>query len=150
MSFNGIQKGRSIGTRDQIEVDGAVASRQPKIYLMLNKPRGLVTTTVDEKGRDTVFRCFADANAPSAALGEKQDFPRAIRRRRLPRIFPVGRLDKASEGLLLFTNDTQWAARITSPETHLDKTYHVQIDCLADEITPRLHASRNARRRRFP
>jgi len=45
----------------------------------------------------------------------------------------VGRLDKASEGLLLLTNDTQWAARILAPETHLEKIYHVQIDCLADE-----------------
>jgi 23S rRNA pseudouridine2605 synthase len=46
---------------------------------------------------------------------------------------PVGRLDKASEGLLLLTNDPEWAARITAPETHLDKTYHVQISAIADE-----------------
>jgi 23S rRNA pseudouridine2605 synthase len=46
---------------------------------------------------------------------------------------PVGRLDKASEGLLLFTNDSEWAARITEPATHLDKTYHVQIAAVADE-----------------
>jgi len=46
---------------------------------------------------------------------------------------PVGRLDKASEGLLFFTSDSEWAARITSPESHLDKIYHVQIAALADE-----------------
>jgi len=46
---------------------------------------------------------------------------------------PVGRLDKASEGLLLLTNDSEWAARITDPASHLDKTYHVQIDRLASE-----------------
>ena len=44
---------------------------------------------------------------------------------------PVGRLDKASEGLLLFTNDSEWAARITAPESHLEKTYHVQIGAVA-------------------
>jgi 23S rRNA pseudouridine2605 synthase len=46
---------------------------------------------------------------------------------------PVGRLDKASEGLLLFTNDSEWAARITAPESHLEKTYHVQIDAVAQD-----------------
>jgi 23S rRNA pseudouridine2605 synthase len=99
--------------RDRLAVDGQpVASRAP-VYLMLNKPRGLVTTTADEQGRATVYECLRD---PS-----------------LPRVFPVGRLDRASEGLLLFTNDTQWAERITAPEKHLDKTYHVQVDGLADE-----------------
>ena len=51
----------------------------------------------------------------------------------LPWIAPIGRLDKASEGLLLLTNDSEWAARITAPETHLDKTYQVQISAIADE-----------------
>jgi 23S rRNA pseudouridine2605 synthase len=55
----------------------------------------------------------------------------------LPFLSPVGRLDKASEGLLLFTNDTAWAARVTDPDSHLDKTYHVQIDCVADESLAR-------------
>ncbi|MGB7471282.1 MAG: pseudouridine synthase, partial [Candidatus Acidiferrum sp.] len=82
-----------------------------KVYLMLNKPRGIVTTADDEKGRDTVYR-FLGAEIPWVA--------------------PVGRLDKASEGLLLLTNDSEWAARITAPETHLDKTYHVQIGRIAD------------------
>ena len=63
--------------------------------------------------------------------------------RRLPKdlawIAPVGRLDKASEGLLLFTNDSEWAARVTNPETHLDKTYHVHISSLVnDELLQRL------------
>jgi 23S rRNA pseudouridine2605 synthase len=100
--------------RDRIEVDGKRIQAQQKIYLMLNKPRGLVTTASDERGRETVFACFA--NEPD-----------------LPRIFPVGRLDKASEGLLLFTNDTSWAAEIAAPEAHLEKIYHVQINCLGDE-----------------
>ena len=97
---------------DAILVDGIPVRAQEFVYVMLNKPRGLITTTSDEKGRDTVFECFK--NAP------------------LPRLMPVGRLDQASEGLLLFTNDTKWADGITNPTTHLDKTYHVQINRLAD------------------
>jgi 23S rRNA pseudouridine2605 synthase len=83
-----------------------------RIVLMLNKPRGLVTTVKDERGRETVYSCFADAE--------------------LPWLAPVGRLDKASEGLLLFSNDPAWAARITAPATGPSKTYHVQIDRLPD------------------
>ena len=83
-----------------------------KIYLALNKPRGIVTTASDEKGRDTVYSLLSAD---------------------LPWVAPVGRLDKASEGLLLLTNDSEWAARVTAPETHLDKTYHVQIGKIADE-----------------
>jgi 23S rRNA pseudouridine2605 synthase len=99
-------------THDRIAIDGADVVARERIYLMLNKPRGVVTTAADEQGRDTVYALFADA--------------------KLPWIAPVGRLDKASEGLLLFTNDSAWAARITSPDSQLDKTYHVQIDRLAD------------------
>ena len=93
--------------RDRIEADGAAVGAAEKLYLMLNKPRGAVTSASDEKGRETVY----------AYLGED-----------LPWVAPVGRLDKASEGLLLLTNDSEWAARITAPETHLEKIYHVQID----------------------
>jgi 23S rRNA pseudouridine2605 synthase len=96
-----------------IDVDGAAAQAAARVYLMLNKPRGLVTTTQDEQGRDTVYRCFDGAG--------------------LPWIAPVGRLDKASEGLLLFSNDPEWAAALTSPESQVDKTYHAQIDTLPDE-----------------
>jgi 23S rRNA pseudouridine2605 synthase len=94
--------------RDVVHVDGQAVQAAEGIYLMLNKPRGLVTTAADEQGRDTVFTCFAGAN--------------------LPFLSPVGRLDQASEGLLLFSNDTAWAARISAPESHVEKTYHVQVD----------------------
>jgi 23S rRNA pseudouridine2605 synthase len=103
--------------RDDIAVDGNMLGAQSPIYLMLNKPRGLVTTASDERGRDTVYRCFDGALLHGAPL---------------PWIAPVGRLDKASEGLLLFTNDPQWAARITDPETGPRKTYHVQINRIPD------------------
>jgi 23S rRNA pseudouridine2605 synthase len=102
---------------ERIEVDGRPVQAEAKVYLMLNKPRGLVTTASDEKGRDTVFRCLDGKG--------------------LPFLSPVGRLDQASEGLLLFTNDSAWAARITAPERHVEKTYHVQVDCLADEAVTR-------------
>jgi 23S rRNA pseudouridine2605 synthase len=79
---------------------------------MLNKPRGLVTSRSDEHGRATIYDCLP--------------------REGLPWLGPVGRLDKASEGLLLLTNDTQWAQRLLDPETHIDKCYHVQIDRRAE------------------
>jgi 23S rRNA pseudouridine2605 synthase len=96
--------------RDRIEVDGSAVTAESKIYLVLNKPRGVVTTASDEKGRQTVYSLM-DGKGPWVG--------------------PVGRLDKASEGLLLFTNDSEWAARITDPGSRLDKIYHVQVgrDC---------------------
>ncbi len=93
---------------DRVDIDGVAPAARERIALMLNKPRGLVTTAKDERGRATVYGCFADA--------------------KLPWLAPIGRLDKASEGLLLFTNDPKWAAGITDPETGPPKTYHVQID----------------------
>jgi 23S rRNA pseudouridine2605 synthase len=104
---------------DRIEVDGQAVAAAVKVYLMLNKPRGAVTTAADEKGRQTVY-AFLDKAAPWVA--------------------PVGRLDQASEGLLLLTNDSEWAAQVMSPASHLDKTYHVQIDRIAD--TPLLESLR--------
>jgi len=98
--------------KDRIEIDGQPVASSSKIYLAMNKPRGVVTTASDEKGRETVYS-FLPQN--------------------LPWLAPAGRLDKASEGLLLLTNDSEWAARVTAPETHLHKTYHVQINAMADE-----------------
>jgi len=95
--------------QDRITVDGSPVQSHAKVYLAMSKPRGIVTTAFDEKGRATVY----DLLAPDA-----------------PWIGPVGRLDKASEGLLLLTNDSEWAARVSDPTTHLDKCYHVQVDCL--------------------
>jgi 23S rRNA pseudouridine2605 synthase len=93
---------------DRIDIDGETPTPARRVALMLNKPRGLVTTAKDEQGRDTVYRCFEGAS--------------------LPWLAPVGRLDKASEGLLLFSNDPKWAAGITDPSSGPPKTYHVQID----------------------
>jgi len=97
--------------RDRIEVDHRALDGQPKIYLMLNKPRGIITSAADEKGRETVYDLLDED---------------------LLWVTPVGRLDKASEGLLLLTNDSEWSARVLAPPTHLAKTYHVQVGAVAD------------------
>lgn len=97
----------------RISVDGVAVVAEQKLYLMLNKPRGLVTTRHDPAGRPTVFDCLKTFDAPHLS--------------------PVGRLDKASEGLLLFTNDTVLAQALLDPITHVPKTYHVQIDRQMDE-----------------
>jgi 23S rRNA pseudouridine2605 synthase len=98
--------------RDRVVVDGKAIEAPSKIYLMMNKPRGLITTASDEQGRETVYSLLDDS---------------------LPWVAPVGRLDKASEGLLLLTNDSEWGARVAAPETHLEKTYHVQVGIVADD-----------------
>jgi 23S rRNA pseudouridine2605 synthase len=99
--------------RDVITVDGEPVMAARKHYLMLNKPRGLITTRSDPQQRGTVYDCLAGHDVPYLSA--------------------VGRLDKASEGLLLLTNDTLWADRLLDPVSHVDKRYHVKIDRLADE-----------------
>lgn len=99
--------------RDRITVDGERIIAERKTYLMVNKPRGLVTTRDDPEGRSTVYDCLRGLD--------------------LPFVSPVGRLDKASEGLLLMTNDTRWANSLLDPASHVSKTYHVQIAPVPDE-----------------
>lgn len=101
--------------RDRITVDGERIVAKRKVYLMLNKPRGLVTTRDDPEGRGTVYDCLEGLD--------------------LPFVSPVGRLDKASEGLLLMSNDTRWANGLLDPASHVAKTYHVQIAAAPDEAT---------------
>lgn len=98
---------------DHIEVDGVAVGAAPPVYIMLNKPRGIVATASDEQGRATIYDLLRDAD--------------------LPWLGPVGRLDRASEGLLLLSNDTQWASGITEPGSAINKCYHVQVDRLPDE-----------------
>ncbi|MGX5851270.1 pseudouridine synthase [Mesorhizobium sp. PL10] len=99
--------------RDRITVDNEHIVGEAKVYLMINKPRGLVTTRDDPEGRGTVYDCLTGLD--------------------LPFVSPVGRLDKASEGLLLMTNDTRWANGLLDPASHVAKTYHVQVGAVPDE-----------------
>jgi 23S rRNA pseudouridine2605 synthase len=106
--------------RDMITLDGQAARRaEQMIYLMLNKPAGYVTTRRDNLGRPTVFdlislRGQTDEPAPSPT----------------PWVFPVGRLDYHSEGLLLFTNDGPLGDALASPESHVQKVYRALLDHL--------------------
>lgn len=95
-----------------IRLDGASVEAAERVYIALNKPRGVVTTASDERGRTTVYDLLRESG--------------------LPWLGPVGRLDRASEGLLLLSNDTVWAAGLTEPRHHVDKTYHVQVDDMPD------------------
>ena len=92
---------------DRIEVDGAVLTRAPeKKVLLLNKPRGWVTTLSDEQGRKTVAELVADCGF---------------------RVYPVGRLDQYSEGLLLLTNDGDLAQKLTHPRHEVEKQYELWV-----------------------
>ncbi len=103
---------------DHITVEGkALPSARPYIYIMLNKPRGYVTTLSDEKGRKNAAALVADCGA---------------------RVYPVGRLDMDSEGLLLFTNDGDFANRTMHPSHEIEKTYVVRADGFSQEAFQQL------------
>ena len=112
--------------RDRIHVNGEIVRANKRVYLMLNKPRGAVTTASDEMGRVTVHDLLPED---------------------LPHVSAVGRLDRDSEGLLLMTNDTRWANRIIAPESHVDKTYHVMVTGrVTDEVLKRIREGVTAKR----
>ena len=107
---------REMGTRvapdARIEVDGrAVATAAPHRYVLLNKPRGIVSTARDERGRPTVVEM----------LGARE------------RLYPVGRLDEDSEGLVLLTNDGAWAERVLHPRHGHEREYEVVVAGVANE-----------------
>jgi 23S rRNA pseudouridine2605 synthase len=98
--------------RDVVRVDGRrVSDATPRLAIALHKPAGLVTTRVDPGGRPTVYDALRE-------LGRW--------------VFPVGRLDRDSSGLLILTNDHRLGERLTSPEAHVPKTYHVRVRGLPD------------------
>ena len=99
---------------DLIRVEGEeiAAERAEKRYIMLNKPRGYVTSMADEMGRKIASDLLTDVHE---------------------RVYPVGRLDRNSEGLLIFTNDGEFANDIMHPSRHVSKTYRVTIDGMVNE-----------------
>ncbi len=107
--------GDEVTEADKVELDGKILSHKVKYeYYILNKPKGCVTTVSDDKGRKTVM----DFLPQSAG-----------------RVFPVGRLDYDTEGLLILTNDGELAYRLTAPKSEIPKTYLVRIE---GNITPSL------------
>ena len=109
--------------RDDIRVDGVLLrERDGLVYLLLNKPRGYVTTLSDEKGRRTVADLVADCGV---------------------RVYPVGRLDLDSEGLLLMTNDGALMQRMLHPSGEVEKTYHVSVYGPVEGAAARLAALRD-------
>lgn len=107
---------------DRIEVDGKPLAAAPElVYLMLNKPRGYVTTLADERGCATAAELVADCDT---------------------RVFPVGRLDRDSEGLLLMTNDGALAQAMLHPRGEVDKVYQVTVSGTLERSPERLSAIR--------
>lgn len=108
-------------TVDVIEIDGIPLKKRPeKRYLMLNKPRGYVTTLQDECGRKNVAQLVSDCGQ---------------------RVYPVGRLDLYSEGLLLMTNDGELANHMMHPKGEITKLYHVWVSNYSASALPRMRAS---------
>jgi len=107
--------------RDKVTVKGkTVIANNEKVYIMLHKPRGFITTMQDEFDRKSVAELTKDVGV---------------------RVFPVGRLDRDSEGLLFMTNDGDFANKLTHPSSHVNKTYRVTVSGeVTDEITDKLSA----------
>ncbi len=109
----------TVGPDDSVKVDKKVVHVQRPVYVLLNKPVGFLSTRTDPRQRDTVFDLLPG------------DFPR---------VFHVGRLDQDSEGLLLLTNDGEFAQRLTHPRYKVDKEYEVDVDRTFDmTLAPKLH-----------
>jgi 23S rRNA pseudouridine2605 synthase len=111
--------GESVDTAvDTITLDGAALSQpDSRVYIMLNKPRGYITTSSDDRGRKTVTELVADCGV---------------------RVYPAGRLDMDSEGLLIMTNDGELTNHLTHPSAEKEKTYIVEVTGDADAALPKL------------
>ena len=102
------EMGYKVKPTDEVQFDGQRLKAEKPTYVLLNKPKGFLATTRDEKGRKTVMDLVANATKA--------------------RIVPVGRLDRPTTGLLLFTNDGDLAKKLTHPSTGVKKLYHVVLD----------------------
>jgi len=111
VSVNGeivTEMGYKVKPTDKVQFNGDTIKPEKKVYVLLNKPKNFITTTEDEKGRKTVME-LVEKSAPV-------------------RIYPVGRLDRNTTGVLLFTNDGDLAKRLTHPKHQVEKLYHVKLD----------------------
>ena len=102
------EMGYKVSSGDEVRFDGRLLSAEKKEYILLNKPKNFITTTRDEKGRRTVMELVTNASNS--------------------RLVPVGRLDRNTTGLLLFTNDGDLAKKLTHPKHNVRKIYHVELD----------------------
>lgn len=117
VSVNGkivTEMGIKVSPQDEIKVNGKPLQKEEKVYYLLNKPKGYICAVSDDKDRKTVIDCFPDVKE---------------------RIFPVGRLDYDTTGLLILTNDGEFANKMMHPRYHLPKTYEVAVDgVLTDQM----------------
>ena len=100
--------GYKVQKTDEVRFDGSLISPEKKKYVLLNKPKNYITTMDDDRGRKTVMELVSNAASE--------------------RIYPVGRLDRMTTGLLLFTNDGELAKKLTHPKHHVKKLYHASLD----------------------
>jgi 23S rRNA pseudouridine2605 synthase len=109
------EMGYKVKLKDKVSFDGKILSLEKKYYLLLNKPKDYITTMMDEKDRRTVMDLLRGAYEQINALTK-------------PRLYPVGRLDRNTTGVLLITNDGELAQKLTHPSTEVQKIYHVVLD----------------------
>jgi len=102
------EMGYKVKVTDEVRFDGSLISPEKKRYVLLNKPKNFITTMDDDRGRKTVMELVANAAKE--------------------RIYPVGRLDRNTTGLLLFTNDGELAKKLTHPKHNVQKIYHASLD----------------------
>ena len=108
--------GYKVSTQDRIEVNGVPISKEAPVYYLFYKPRGVISAVSDDKGRPVVTDYFTDVPE---------------------RIYPVGRLDYDTSGLLLLTNDGEFSQRLTHPKYELDKVYVAKVKGIADKYNLR-------------
>ncbi|MFY7670191.1 pseudouridine synthase [Tenacibaculum sp. MEBiC06402] len=102
------EMGYKVQPGDEVRFDGSLISQEQKRYILLNKPKNYITTMEDDRGRKTVMELVGNATKE--------------------RIYPVGRLDRNTTGLLLFTNDGELAKKLTHPKHNVRKLYHASLD----------------------
>lgn len=117
------EMGVQVSPQDEVAVNGKVLRREEKVYYLLNKPKRMICSVNDEKGRTTVMSCFPEVKE---------------------RIFPVGRLDYDTTGLLIMTNDGEFANMMMHPRNHIRKTYEVAVEgVITDEMVRMLERGIN-------